>query len=61
MHQFIITLLLVMAVTTVITTIQCTIIFGQHVLIQSTAITFMFLLTLFKACAGISHSEDCAS
>jgi hypothetical protein len=61
MHQSILTLLHVMADKTAITTIQSTMIFGQHVLIQSTAITFKFLFTLLKACAGISHSADCAS
>jgi len=50
-----------MADKTAITTIQCTMIFGQHVLIQSFSITFKFLLTFLKACAGISHSVDCAS
>ena len=60
MHQSILSPLHVMADKTAITTIQYTMIFGQHVLIQSTAITFKFLLTLLKACAGISHSVDCA-
>ena len=44
---------------TAITTILWTIIFGQHVSVQSFAITFKFLLTLLKACAGISHSGLC--
>jgi hypothetical protein len=58
MHQSILTLLRVRADKTAITTTQCTMVFGQHVLIQSIAITFKFLLTLLKACAGISHSVD---
>jgi hypothetical protein len=61
MHQSVLTPLHVMADKTAITTIQCTTIFGHHVLIQSVAITFKFLLTLLKACAGFSHSVDCAS
>jgi hypothetical protein len=61
MHQSVLTPLHVMAHKTAIATIQCTMIFGQHVLIQSTAITLKFLLTLLKAGAGISHSVDCAS
>ena len=59
MHQCVPTPLHEMAVTTAITTIQC--IFGHHVSVQSIAITFKFLLILLKACAGISHSVDCAS
>jgi len=51
----------VMADKTAITTIRCTMIFGQHVEIQSSAIIFRFLVTLLKARAGISHSVDCAS
>jgi len=43
MHQSILTTLHVTADKTAITTIQCTIILGQHVLIQSVAITFKFL------------------
>jgi hypothetical protein len=58
MHQSVLTPLHVTADKTAITTIQCTMIFVQHVLIQSIAITFTFLLTLLKACAGISHSVD---
>jgi hypothetical protein len=46
MHQSILKPLHVMADKTAINTIQCTMIFGQHVLIQSTAITLKFLLTL---------------
>jgi len=61
MHQSILTPLHVMADKTAITTIWCTMIFGQHVEIQSSAIIFMFLVTLLKAHAGISHSVDCAS
>ena len=61
MHKSILTPLHVVADKTAITTIQCTMIFGQHVLIQSIAISFKFLFTLLKACAGISHSVDCAS
>ena len=61
MHRSILTPLHVMADKTVITTIQCTMTFGQHVLIEPIAITFKFLLTLLKARAGISHSVDCAS
>jgi len=61
MHQSILTPLNVMADKTAITAIQCTMILGQHVLIQSIAITFKFLLTLLEACAGILHSVDCAS
>jgi hypothetical protein len=61
MHQSILTPLHVMADKTAITTIQCTMIFGQHVLFWSIAITFKFLLTLLKACAEISHSVDCTS
>jgi len=58
MHQSILTPLHVMVDKTAITTIQCTMNLSQHVLIQSVAITFKFLLTLLKACAGISHSVD---
>jgi hypothetical protein len=53
MHQSILTPLHVMADKTAITTTQCTMIFGQHVLIQSIANNFKFLLTLLVACAGI--------
>jgi hypothetical protein len=59
MHPSILTPLHVMADKTAIATIQCTIIFGQHVLIQSTAITLKFLLDLIKACAGISFCGLC--
>jgi len=61
MHQSTPTPLHVMADKTTIATIQCTMIFGKHVLIQYTTITLKFLLTLLKACAGTSHSVDCAS
>ena len=49
MHQFIGTPLHVTADKTVITTTQCTMIFGEYVSIQSNAITFKFLsyLTLW--------------
>jgi hypothetical protein len=61
MHQSILTPLHVMADKTAITTIQCTMVFGQHVFIQSFAITFRFLLTLLKVCVVISHSVNYAS
>jgi len=48
MHQSILTTLDVMADKTAITTIRCTMIFGQHVEIQSSAIIFRFLVTLLK-------------
>jgi len=60
MYQSILTQLRVMADKTAITTILCTMIFGHHILIQSIAINLKFLLILLKACAGISHSLDCA-
>jgi len=37
-----------MADKTAVATIQCTMIFGQHVFIQSTTITLKFLLTLLN-------------
>jgi hypothetical protein len=61
MYQPILTPLHVMADKTAIATIPCTMIFGQRILIQSTAITLNYLLTLLKVCTGISHSVDYAS
>jgi hypothetical protein len=51
MPQSILTPLHVMADKTAITTIQCTMILGQHVIFQPIAIIFQFLPTLLKACA----------
>lgn len=52
MHHSIFIPLHVMADKTVIATIHCTMILGQHVLIQSIAIITKFLLILLKECAG---------